>query len=162
MGLKGFQKGNPYGGRNKKNITWKVDENGCWICTSHYLNKGYPIHQVNGNKTYVSHTMFKLYKGDILDNMHICHTCDNPNCINPDHLFLGTNTDNYLDKINKNRHAKGEKCNNKLSEKDVSEIREKCKTISQRKVAKEYNISQQTISRLITGQTWKHLKTEGK
>ena len=86
-------------GWNRKEITWKVDKNGCWICISH---KGeYPIKWYKGRQHPVSHIMYEKYIGPIPKGLWVLHHCDNTKCINPGHLFLGTNQDNIIDMIKK-------------------------------------------------------------
>jgi hypothetical protein len=78
---------------------------GCWIWTACKNQNNYGHVTIN-NKLYKSHRVaYEIFNGCITDNLLVCHTCDNPSCVNPAHLFLGTNSQNVQDSVNKNRHA---------------------------------------------------------
>ena len=88
------------------------------------------------------------------------HTCDNPACVNPEHLLLGTMKDNTQDMMTRGRNRykeqKGEQIgNHKLSEEDVRAIRASKKT--QVQLAKEYGVTQANISSILLRKTWKHI-----
>ena len=79
--------------------------NGCHIWTASVNHKGYGTVGFNG-KTYRAHRVsYTIYKGQIPDGLQVCHRCDNPPCVNPAHLFLGTQSDNEKDKIAKGRNS---------------------------------------------------------
>ena len=108
-----------------KIITWEINKNGCWICKNHGINtSGYPMKRWFGKKKLISHIFYEKYKGEITNGLQVLHTCDNPLCINPDHLWLGTQFENIKDRDAKNRVAHGENhfCA-KLTERDIVEIR---------------------------------------
>lgn len=121
---------------------------------------GYGIFYANG-KTYKAHRVaYSLSKGDPA-GMCVCHSCDNPSCVNPNHLFLGTISDN-----NKDRHSKGRSKNKptpgeshnmaKLSNEDVLYIRASLDCL-QKDLASRYSVSIPTISNIQNNKTWKHL-----
>ena len=85
-----------------------VNENGCWLYKSS-TSGAYSKIRID-KKWYLAHRKsYEIFKGEITLNKWVCHTCDTPKCINPDHLFLGTPTDNMRDARQKNRIVRGEK-----------------------------------------------------
>lgn len=82
-----------------------VTEKGCWELKRARDKFGYPRISYN-NKSVLAHRLsYKLFNGPV-NNMCVCHSCDNPGCVNPKHLWLGTHQDNMTDKVKKGR-AKG-------------------------------------------------------
>lgn len=107
---------------------------------------------------------WEIYNGPITKGLLVCHTCDNPPCVNPDHLFLGTPKNNMQDAMIKGRlpggHGpKGIKCGKaKLTEEQVLQIRTEYPIIkSIRKLANKFNISRANIQFIIHRITWKHI-----
>jgi hypothetical protein len=78
----------------------------CWIWTGHKNHKGYGVlWDSKSKKLKRTHRLsFETFNGKIKDKLHVLHRCDNPSCINPLHLFLGTNSDNQKDAVKKGRH----------------------------------------------------------
>lgn len=86
----------------------QVQPDGCWVWTA-ALRDGYPygVFCFDG-KTYRAHRFsYLLYRGEIPEGQHVCHSCDNPTCVNPHHLFLGTQSDNIQDCLEKGRFNHG-------------------------------------------------------
>ena len=137
-------------------------DNGCWFFTGTRNNKGYGRIKINGVATSAHRVSFELHKGPITNNLWVLHTCDNPSCINPDHLFLGTAKDNNDDMIAKGRdntHSIRPIGPRALCEDDVIAIRKLLKDgYSQRDIAEQYSVNQPTISFINTGRTWGWLK----
>jgi hypothetical protein len=147
---------------NKREVTWKEDINGCWICTSHKPGKqGYPRCTVGHKQKRLNRIMYEKYYGPIPDGLQVCHKCDNRMCIRPDHFFLGTQADNNRDMYQKHRNGKtglqGEKHPMaKLTARQVREIR----TIKERprnEISKAYNISLTNVYDILNRKIWKNI-----
>lgn len=150
--------------------------NGCveWIAAS--VPFGYGLIAYQGKQQYAHRVSWQLKHGDIPHGMFVLHRCDNPRCVNADHLFLGTLSDNTKDMIRKNRQrlnpAHGERNwmkkngyklsgeNNgysKLKFSDVSEIRRLGKTNkTQKDIAEIFSVSRSTVGRILRGESWLH------
>lgn len=132
-------------------------QNSCWICLSHKLNKGYPRIRYNGKQFQMHRFIYIYFNRKIPKNKVLRHSCDNPLCINPKHLILGTVLDNIKDRQLRNRQAKGESISNsKLKEKDINYIRNSKKNSVQ--LSKELNLAHSTIYRIRKRKTWRHIK----
>lgn len=81
---------------------------GCWLWTGYKDRDGYGRFKVNSKTVGAHQFSYQLHRGAIPNGLHICHHCDNPSCVNSDHLFLGTNQDNIADRTRKGRTASGE------------------------------------------------------
>jgi hypothetical protein len=129
----------------------------CWIWTACRFADGYGMFQ--WKRTQHAHRlMWMRENGPIPKGMHICHTCDNPPCVNPKHLFLGTPGDNVRDMVRKGRSPdrRGERHPNaKLSNKDVVEIREARGTF--KSIGKRYGVTRQMIALIKKRKSWSHV-----
>jgi hypothetical protein len=84
----------------------KVDKSGdCWLWTASKTHQGYGYFRFDGTMRKAHRMSWLLANGEIPDEMFVCHTCDNPSCVNPEHLWLGNNQDNMDDMNIKSRHA---------------------------------------------------------
>ena len=139
-----------------------VTESGCWIWIAYSLPNGYGRFGLNGKTELAHRASYMLHKGDIPEGFHVCHTCDTPSCVNPDHLFLGTPKDNMQDCKKKGRmnngNPKGESNGkSKLTENDVFEIRDLLENspYSQAKIAEIYEVYYTAISKIKYKRTWR-------
>ena len=141
----------PFSDRFWKKVD-KTNPNGCWEWMAYKDEKGYGHIKMpgrNGLLKYAHRVSWILTHGDIPEGMEVCHKCDNPRCVNPSHLFLGSHTDNMRDALSKNRFS------GTLSQENVIEIRQEFQNgKKQQELAEEYDVSQGQISRIINGGSW--------
>jgi hypothetical protein len=140
----------------------KVDRAGdCWLWTASRRGDGYGAFQVESQRQISAHRYsYLLNHGPIPEGMVVMHSCDQPLCVNPDHLSLGTNLANQRDAARKGRKRPGIKNHNaKLSEEQVLELRARYEAggISQKDLAAEYGISHALVSFIVTRKAWKHI-----
>ncbi|MDF2860302.1 MAG: hypothetical protein K0S02_574 [Achromobacter mucicolens] len=139
--------------------TFPVTESGCWIWEGYTDSKmGYGMFWLNGTMRLSHRVAYELFVGEIPNGMQVCHRCDIPSCVNPNHLWLGTNVDNVHDKVNKGRSARLQGSRHpgaKLDEDKVRFIRS-CKT-SARRLAPMLGIDRSTINYIRQGKLWSHL-----
>jgi len=138
---------------------FKKHENGCWIWTANKAGK-YGQLAYGTTSKYAHRLSYELHVGEIPKGMCVCHKCDTPLCVNPEHLFLGTVKDNNYDCMNKGRAAIGEKAGKvKLKESEVLEILKMSERgIIQIDIATKFNISRQQVSYIKLNKAWKHIK----
>lgn len=130
-------------------------ESGCWVWMGALDRKGYGRHGVpKERRTASAHrTAFEAACGEIPQGMGVCHRCDIPACVNPDHLFAGTQKANATDMAKKGRHGR-----TKLTPPDVRDIRTlRRRGQSQREVAQRYGVDKATIAQIDKGLTWRHV-----
>lgn len=144
----------------------RVDQSGdCWEWFG-ARNFGYGYMSVDGRKTKTHRLSWEFANGPIPDGLCVLHTCDNPPCCNPDHLFLGTQADNMADMCNKNRgdtyKKKGENHSGaKLHDGDVRIIRTLVELGVKRSfVADFFDISGPTVCQIVNRKSWRHLPEE--
>jgi len=157
----------------KKEVLKKVifEENGCWNwrnCNGIRKRATWVYKRKHHLATRIVYT---IYKGEIQNGMHVLHTCDNPRCVNPDHLFLGTHRDNMQDKVNKNRAGKGRKLQypnsikrgeeslkSKITNSTVHTIRSMAKQgMNNVEIAQLLNTTKGIVSHVVRRKTWKHV-----
>lgn len=136
----------------------RIDKSGeCWLWRGSVNNWGYGSIHVCDTRIYVHRLSWMLANGDIPDGMYVCHSCDNPACVRPDHLWLGTPQQNQRDMRDKGR-ARGPAVG-RLTDSQVISIREEYATgnISTTKLAQKYGIGQSTVMHILKRRTWAHL-----
>lgn len=135
---------------------------GCWKWVGAKRSKGYGAigESGRGGGTRLAHRVsWTIHYGPIPNGMSVLHKCDNPECTNPKHLFLGTIKDNATDMKNKGRSTHGEKHPNaRLTEAQVIRIRELSKTnMLQSEIAKVVGTTRKNVSQIATGHRWKRV-----
>jgi hypothetical protein len=142
----------------------RVDKSGdCWIWTGARASTGYGHFSTKGKDTYAHRFAFEMTYGAVLPGMCICHTCDNPPCCNPKHLFVGTTADNMADRDRKGRSRiigrPGERNHiAKLTWTQVREIRAIYAQggYTQRRLARMFGISNGNVAAILQGKTWRY------
>ena len=128
----------------------KVDKgDGCWPWKAATSEKGYGRFWLNNTMVGAHRLSWELANGSIPDGMHVCHHCDNPLCVNPDHLFLGEPADNTADMMAKGRVARGDRLpHTKLTDDEVREIRSITGRTHQ-SIADEFRVSRTVVTRVL-------------
>lgn len=137
----------------------KLAENGCWEWQASRSPGGYG--QIcRNNKTRPAHRVsYEAFVGKIPKGLVVRHACDNPRCINPEHLSVGTMKENMADRDSRGRRdVKGEQIGtSKLTEREVLEI--KRSDLSLTLLSEMYNVDKSNIWAIRSGKSWKHLNT---
>jgi hypothetical protein len=140
---------------------------GCWLWEgSYHSTSGYGVMRIGSDvdgtaRMVLAHRLsFEIFRGSIGENKFVCHKCDNIICVNPDHLFMGTPSDNTSDMMKKGRnryvaHAGERNGCSKLTNEQVVQIRSDHRVL--RLVAAEYGISKTVVSQIKRRKKWKHL-----
>ena len=138
-----------------------VPESGCWLWEGGVNPMGYGKTSM-GKKTITAHrASYEVFVGKVPDGLFVLHRCDVPSCVNPSHLFLGTQADNINDKVNKQRQAKGERHGmSKITEEVAAKI--KFGGGPHAVAAKKYGISACMVSQIRSGMYWKHVTKPGR
>lgn len=126
---------------------YDISTSGCWIWNGNLNWAGYAMIWLNGKSVRAHREVFKLTKGAIPDGDVICHSCDNPACVNPEHLFSGNRDVNNKDCVSKMRNAFGVKNGHaRLSREVIDKII--ADTRPQYVIALEFGINQSHVSRI--------------
>lgn len=124
--------------------------NGCIQWNGSLNNKGYGQIRIQKKLVSTHRAAFEVVNGPLAEDQQVLHRCDNPRCINPEHLFLGTPASNSADKVSKWRDARGFRLpHTKLSDGDVQTIRSAPGT--QKQIAEAYGVTQSQVSRIKSG-----------
>jgi DNA invertase Pin-like site-specific DNA recombinase len=140
----------------KDYITEQIIKNGeCWDWPGTPGKNGYPQTAINGKTTSLTRYVYELFIGPIPEGHSVCHTCDRPPCINPDHLFAGSHSDNMQDCLLKNRHPKW------LSSDQVEIIKKRVIAgETYRQIASAFNISRETVISIAKHKTHAHVRPD--
>lgn len=137
------------------------NDTGCWIFIGNRDSGSYGRVRWNGPMTYVHRIYWEAHKGPIPEKMMVLHKCDNPSCCNPEHLFLGNNTDNMLDMHAKGRGNDFRGENHPLASLRTGQVVEIIQLLkeglSYSKIGKQYNISITAVYKINNGLTWKNI-----
>lgn len=136
---------------------------GCWLWRGQVRADGYGLAWLEGKSRVAHRVAWVLFRGQIDSRLVVCHKCDVPTCVNPDHLFLGTPRDNARDRNEKGRGVLGERVHSsKLSEAQVRGIKTALAEgrLYMTELAREYAVSVGTIARIARGLSWRHVKAD--
>lgn len=144
--------------------------NGCWNWTAWKDPHGYGRFLIKRYDHVFAHRMAWALSRGTTELPHssqlVCHHCDNPSCVRPEHLFLGTNADNMADKVRKGRNRTGNSVGEsnghaKLTEKDVVELRALySRKTPVREIAEQFGVSKAHVYQIVTGVSWAHVRGE--
>ena len=137
-----------------------IDKSGeCWLWTGYCGKKGYGLFGFEGKRWLCHRFSYFLANSELpASPLIVRHKCRSRNCVNPDHLESGTPSENELDKVRDGTHKRGERNNNvKLTENQVREIRKR-HSETQQDLAKEFGVSQVSISLIIRKKNWAWLE----
>jgi len=132
----------------------------CWEWTGYKNKGGYGTFRLDGESIGAHRIAWILANGPIPDGLCVCHTCDNRACVNPAHLFLGTDTDNIRDRHNKGRTVRGEQNGRaKLTTVQIIQLRELYASgnYTQRQLADLFKVVRSTVHKIVSAQKWAHL-----
>lgn len=146
----------------------KVERRGaddCWPWTAATNEHGYGVMRPAGQRsgpTVKAHRVSLMLAGVDIDGLVIRHSCDNPPCVNPAHLSVGTKADNSADMVARGRSPRGSRSGaSKLTESQVAEIRARQAAGELHRVlAADYGVSRVTITNIVSGKTWRHVTGE--
>jgi hypothetical protein len=152
----------------------KTDE--CWLWLGSKLPRGYGYWRTNGRRIYAHRYVWSITFGAIPESLFVCHHCDNPSCVRPSHLFIGTTKDNMEDMCRKGRGATGERHGSKthpesrprgqqifgakLTEEIVGALRREYAAggISITTLAQKWSLTRSLVSHVIMREAWKYVE----
>lgn len=144
---------------------YKIDANGCWVWSATCFQFGHGRVKIKSKDLKAHRVSWEYHKGPIPDGMFVLHTCDNPPCINPEHLFLGTQLENMRDMHSKNRNVSslGEKHGrSKLTEVEVKQIKNMLLEgrYSHREIGEGFGVTGAAITQIAIGNNWRDVDAD--
>jgi hypothetical protein len=142
----------------------KTNPDGCWIWVGARSGNRAGLFAITKYNRIIPYRFsYELKYGKIPEGLFACHKCDNGLCVNPDHIFIGSQTDNMRDMSEKDRshHTHGADLHRGcLTDNDIREIRKfyHDQKLSTRKIAQMYGVGKTTIEQILNGITWAHVK----
>lgn len=134
---------------------------GCWIWLGALSDRGYGKFGASRKEKWQAHRLsYEIYKGEIPEGLVIRHRCDNPCCVNPEHLLAGTQGDNIRDSVERGLMPRGEaQGSSKLTEASVLQIRDLCSSglFTRPQIGRWYGVARQTVNDVHSRRQWKHV-----
>jgi hypothetical protein len=150
-------------------VNYPGNDQDCWLWIGGPYNTPkyghYGLFWLNNKNIRVTKFSWEFYNGPIQDGILVCHKCDTPKCVNPEHLFLGTDQDNMNDRAQKRRHAKGSAISSTDEETmlkildDIENNIYPCKS-ALKILESQYDVGHRAILSMLTGNTWKHITSK--
>lgn len=138
----------------------RITDSGCWEWQKSRWESGYGKVGVYRQIVAAHIVSYRLFRGPIADGLFVCHECDNPPCVNPDHLFLGTHQQNMDDMVAKGRQTRGVlNSHAKITEDQVQEIRHLYAAggMTQKDIGARFGITKSNVHLIVCGLAWKHV-----
>jgi len=142
-------------------------QSGCIEWQGATTTHGYGQLSMNGEIFYTHRLSYEIYKGEIEDGLQINHRCHNECCVNPEHLYMGTQQENVRDAVVEGEYVSNfgigdEHFNSKLCEDDVIELRKLYSTgdYTYEELGRKFNVNENTVGEAIRGDTWSHVTME--
>lgn len=134
----------------------------CWEWNGCRNNDGYGQISINGRPVSAHKWLYEALNGPVPDGLVVRHHCDNPACVNPIHLAVGTQRDNAQDRLLRGRQASRKGHDNGrrvLSERDIRDIRKLSACgVSNKQIAEQYPVNKNHISKIVNGRAWSHVE----
>ena len=132
---------------------YKICQSGCWLWTESINNSGYGTNWFEGKAECAHRTSWIIHNGRIPKGNYVLHKCDVRHCVNPDHLFLGTQKENLLDMARKGRST------SRFSETEVRAMKEmRLAGMTLKTIGEAFGVRRQTIHEIVKGHTWSHIR----
>lgn len=137
----------------QRKTSFADDNDSCWVWTG-TQSHGYGVVKWYGRSIRAHRAVYEYSNGPIPGHLHVCHRCDNPLCVRPGHLFLGTDADNHRDKASKGRAAK------KLAPEAVIAIRERYQpgVVSMAQLGAEFGVTANVVCAIVNRKIWIHVE----
>lgn len=137
------------------------DEDSCWLWVGAYNGDYGRMPRGRGRGFGAHRASYLIHHGEIPNGMEVCHSCDNPSCVNPYHLFAGTHADNMRDMKEKGKRRGVLQARAKLTDADIPVIwRMRAEGHKQEDIAKRFGMSRTGIANVLQGHTWTHVPRE--